>query len=148
MAEQQEARESAVGGVYEQIDTIYRRAVARSRRINAPLTQVEHSLLAYIGSHPGCRATDIASAFALNRSTVSRQLHALASLGLVSAGEDEQGQARRGRMLYVTAEGTKRLETSLAVHRDAVRSRLQGWSEPELQDFLTALQRFNAGNDG
>lgn len=139
VGKEQDARDDAVGSVYAQIDAIYRRAVARSRRINAPLTQVEHSLLAYIGAHPGCRATDIASAFSLNRSTVSRQLHALAELKLVTAEEP----GGRGRMLYVTGEGMRRLETSLSVHRQAVQSRLEGWSETELRDFLSALERFN-----
>lgn len=140
-----DTRDEAVGSVYAQIDAIYRRAVARSRRINAPLTQVEHSLLGYIGAHTGCRATDIASDFSLNRSTVSRQLHALAELSLVRADDEEQG--RRGRKLYVTPEGLRRLETSLSVHRKAVESRLEGWSETELRDFLAALQRFNEAPD-
>ena len=146
MGNKPDARDEAVGSVYAQIDAIYRRAVARSRRINAPLTQVEHSLLAYIGAHPGCRATDIASAFSLNRSTVSRQLSALAGLKLVRTDEEDPG--RRGRMLYVTREGMRRLETSLSIHRQAVQSRLEGWSEAELRDFLAALERFNAEPDG
>lgn len=133
--------------VYDQIDAIYRRAVARSRRINAPLTQVEQSLLAFIGSNPGCRATDIASAFALNRSTVSRQVHALAQLGLVVEGDDGDSQPRRGRALSVTEEGADRLKRSLAIHREAVRNRLDGWTESELKDFAAALERFNAAKD-
>ncbi|MCC3277689.1 MULTISPECIES: MarR family winged helix-turn-helix transcriptional regulator [unclassified Arthrobacter] len=143
MVKKQETQDDPVDSVYDEIEAIYRRALARSRRINAPLTQVEHSLLSFIGAHPGCRATDIASAFSLNRSTVSRQLHALADLSLVTAGEEEQGQGRRGRMLYVTDEGLRRLETSLSVQRSAVKSRLRGWSQAELQDFLAALKRFN-----
>ena len=136
-----------MGSVYDQIDAIYRRAVARSRRINAPLTQVEQSLLAFIGSNPGCRATDIASAFSLNRSTVSRQVHALAKLGLVVEGDDGDHQPRRGRALSVTDEGADRLKRSLAIHREAVRNRLDGWNESELRDFAAALERFNAVED-
>ena len=136
-----------MGDVYDQIDAIYRRAVARSRRINAPLTQVEQSLLAFIGSNPGCRATDIASAFSLNRSTVSRQVHALAELGLVVEGDDGDNQPRRGRALSVTDKGADRLQRSLAIHRESVRNRLEGWSESELKDFADALERFNAVED-
>ncbi|MDN3482827.1 MarR family winged helix-turn-helix transcriptional regulator [Arthrobacter sp. APC 3897] len=148
MEQQDKSRDTAVGNVYDQIDAIYRRAVARSRRINAPLTQVEQSLLAFIGSNPGCRATDIASAFSLNRSTVSRQVHALAELGLVIEGDDGDSQQRRGRALSVTEEGADRLKRSLAIHREAVRNRLEGWSEAELRDFAAALERFNsAGNE-
>ena len=146
MGEQDRSRDTAVGSVYEQIDAIYRRAVARSRRINAPLTQVEQSLLAFIGANPGCRATDIAAAFSLNRSTVSRQLHDLAELGLVKASDDD-GQGRRGRALFTTDEGADRLNRSLAIHREAVRTRLEGWTEPELLDFAAALERFNSGPD-
>ena len=147
MAQQEQFRDIAVESVYDQIDAIYRRAVARSRRINAPLTQVEQSLLAFIGSNPGCRATDIASAFALNRSTVSRQVHALAQLGLVVEGDDGDSQPRRGRALSVTEEGADRLKRSLAIHREAVRNRLDGWTESELKDFAAALERFNAAKD-
>lgn len=147
MAQQEQSRDIAVESVYDQIDAIYRRAVARSRRINAPLTQVEQSLLAFIGSNPGCRATDIASAFALNRSTVSRQVHALAQLGLVVEGDDGDSQPRRGRALSVTEEGADRLKRSLAIHREAVRNRLDGWTESELKDFAAALERFNAAKD-
>lgn len=147
MTQQDKSRDTAVGSVYDQIDEIYQRAVARSRRINAPLTAVEQSLLSHIGRNPGCLATDIASAFSLNRSTVSRQLHALADLGLVAAGEDDDGPARRGRPLHVTEEGADRLERSLAIHREAVRSRLAGWSESELRDFAAALERFNSATD-
>ncbi len=147
MAQQEQSRDIAVGSVYDQIDAIYRRAVARSRRINAPLTQVEQSLLAFIGSNPGCRATDIASAFSLNRSTVSRQLHALAELGLVVEGDDGDSQPRRGRALSVTNEGADRLKRSLAIHREAVRHRLDGWTESELRDFAAALERFNSAED-
>ncbi|MBO0895861.1 MULTISPECIES: MarR family winged helix-turn-helix transcriptional regulator [Arthrobacter] len=146
MAQQDRSRDIAVGSVYDQIDAIYRRAVARSRRINAPLTQVEQSLLAFIGGNPGCRATDIASAFSLNRSTVSRQIHALAELGLVVEG-DSDSQPRRGRALSVTEEGADRLKRSLAIHREAVRNRLDGWSEAELRDFAAALERFNGAKD-
>ncbi|MET4062013.1 DNA-binding MarR family transcriptional regulator [Arthrobacter sp. UYP6] len=147
MGQQDKSRDTAIGSVYDQIDAIYRRAVARSRRINAPLSQVEQSLLAFIGSNPGCRATDIASAFSLNRSTVSRQVHALADLGLVVEGDDGDHQPRRGRALSVTDEGADRLKRSLAIHREAVRNRLDGWSEPELKDFAAALERFNAAKD-
>lgn len=147
MTQQDESRDTAIGSVYDQIEAIYQRAVARSRRINAPLTAVEQSLLSYIGRNPGCRATDIASAFSLNRSTVSRQLHALGDLGLVIEGDDDDGQARRGRPLQVTEEGADRLDRSLAIHREAVRARLDGWSESELRHFAAALDRFNSGQD-
>lgn len=142
--EDNERRTDGINAVYRQMETMSRRAVARTRRMSAPLSFVEHSLLTFIGTTPGCRATDIAADFQLNRSTISRQLTALSELGLVEYAPQEN-DAGRGRVLRLTERGRQLRERSVEAQRSVVTSRLTEWSEDEIASFAAALARFNAG---
>lgn len=135
-----EQREIDIQSVYLHMQMITRRANARARQLAEPLSLVEHSLLRFIADTPGTRATDIAEAFELNRSTVSRQVGTLLDLGYAAYDDAEAG---RGRVLGLTDLGRERLEASAAVHRDAVNDRLTGWSEEQISSFAAALERYN-----
>ncbi|HAY43083.1 MAG TPA: MarR family transcriptional regulator [Micrococcaceae bacterium] len=138
-----EQRETDIQSVYLHMQMITRRANARARQLAEPLSLVEHSLLRFIADTPGTRATDIAEAFALNRSTVSRQVGTLLDLGYAAYDDTEAG---RGRVLGLTDLGRERLEASAAVHRAAVNDRLTGWSEEQISSFAAALERYNAAD--
>lgn len=138
-----EQRETDIQSVYLHMQMITRRANARARQLAEPLSLVEHSLLRFIADTPGTRATDIADAFALNRSTVSRQVGTLLDLGYAAYDDTEAG---RGRVLGLTDLGRERLEASAAVHRAAVNDRLTGWSEEKISSFAAALERYNAAD--
>lgn len=133
-------READIESVYHHIQMITRRANSRARQLAEPLSMVEHSLLRFIADTPGTRATDIAEAFSLNRSTVSRQVGTLLDLGYAVYDDSEAG---RGRVLELTKLGQERLDASAAVHRAAVIERLEGWSEEQISDFALALERYN-----
>lgn|SRR5690606_17136102 len=138
-----EERERDIQAVYHHMQMITRRANARARHLAEPLTLVEHSLLRFIADTPGTRATDIAEAFSLNRSTVSRQVGTLLDLGYVAYDDAEAG---RGRVLELTGVGQERLEASAAVHRAAVAERLEGWSEEQISLFAASLERYNVAD--
>ncbi|MGP9526979.1 MULTISPECIES: MarR family transcriptional regulator [Micrococcaceae] len=133
-------RETDIESVYHHMQMITRRANSRSRQLAEPLSTVEHSLLRFIADTPGSRATDIAEAFSLNRSTVSRQVGTLLDLGYAAYDDSEAG---RGRILELTKLGQERLDASAAVHRAAVIERLEGWSAEQISDFAAALERYN-----
>ncbi|SED91715.1 DNA-binding transcriptional regulator, MarR family [Arthrobacter alpinus] len=145
-------RDSDVEAVFGQLREISRRSNARSRIIDHPLTFVEHSLLRFIATTAGTRATDIATAFALNRSTVSRQINTLIGLGLVHYQDHETGgkdnstgaeTSGRGRILALTELGRIQLASSTAAHQDVVKDRLSGWTDSEIATFAAALARYN-----
>lgn len=136
-------READIRQAYEQIQELSRRINDRSRRLGEPLSFVEHSLLRFIANTPGVRATDIASAFALNRSTVSRQVAALAALGLVTELGHDAGTPGRGRILALTGEGEAKLAQAAAAQQESLRERLRGWSDEDVHDFAAALARYN-----
>lgn len=140
------SREADIRQTYGQLQEITRRSTDRSRRLSEPLTFVEHSLLRFIANTPGARATDIAAAFSLNRSTVSRQVAGLARLGLVTEQEHDGGSPARGRILALTEEGEAKLATAAAAQQGHLRDRLADWTDEEIHQFATALARYNAAD--
>jgi DNA-binding MarR family transcriptional regulator len=144
MARPKPSRAQLLDTIFEEINVITRRSTARARRLAAPLSYVEHSLLQFIGATPGCRATDIASSFHLNRSTVSRQVSALLDHGLVEYAERGDGSPLRGRELRLTTSGKSRLTSARGEQRKASFQRLADWSEDELATFAGLLDRYNS----
>ncbi len=145
-------RDSDVEAVFGQLREISRRSNARSRISDHPLTFVEHSLLRFIATTAGTRATDIAAAFTLNRSTVSRQVNTLIGLGLVHYQGHETDikdsstanpTSGRGRILALTELGRIQLASSTAAHQDVVKDRLKAWTDSEISAFASALARYN-----
>ncbi|MFJ8896123.1 MarR family winged helix-turn-helix transcriptional regulator [Leifsonia sp. NPDC102414] len=138
--EQQPDRDDIIASIGAQLTTVARRGTARVRRENEALSFVDQSLLNYIGANPGCRAVDIAAHFQLNRSTVSRQLAALAEFGLVVSAEPD---ASRGLALRLTDAGTAALRDAASTVQAALTTRLSGWTADELRAFAGMLSRYN-----
>ena len=162
-------RASDIEAVFGQLREISRRSNARSRSMEKTLSFVEDSLLRFIATTDGARATDIAAAFSLNRSTVSRQINSLIALGLVQYQDHQQDSAAtgglhgaesspsadpaatpppsgRGRILTLTESGKVQLTASTHVHQGVVKDRLSGWSDAEIATFAAALRRYNAAD--
>ena len=91
----------AIERVHTALTTIARRGSARVRREDA-VSPVDQSLLRFIAEHPGTRAIDIAEHFGFNRSTVSRQIGALSTAGLIADAADDGGEVRRGQPLRLS----------------------------------------------
>ncbi len=134
-------RSAAVERIQSELTTIARRGTARVRREDETLSFVDQSLLSFIRANPGCRAVDIAGHFQLNRSTVSRQLGALAEFGLIAGADADSG---RGHALAVTDRGRELLDRAAGSVRAALDERLTGWSADELVLFAGMLSRYNA----
>ncbi|MFF2052596.1 MarR family winged helix-turn-helix transcriptional regulator [Leifsonia sp. NPDC058194] len=130
--------------IQTELTTIARRGTARVRREDETLSFVDQSLLSFIRGNPGCRAVDIAAHFQLNRSTVSRQLGALAEFGLIAGADADSG---RGHALVVTERGRESLDRAAGSVRAALDERLAGWSADELALFAGMLARYNAAED-
>ena len=138
-------RGTSIARVQEELTTIARRGTARVRRENEALSFVDQSLLSYIGANPGCRAVDIAAHFQHNRSTVSRQLGALAEFGLIAAGDAASG---RGQALRLTEQGEEAIRASSQTVLTALTDRLSGWSPDEIEAFARMLERYNDIGEG
>ncbi|MFG3094325.1 MarR family winged helix-turn-helix transcriptional regulator [Streptomyces sp. NPDC048202] len=136
--------ESAVETIQREMTAFARRARASAGRMHPELSLVSYTLLGHLEERGGCRATDLASHYALDKSTVSRQVGALERAGLIErrlAPEDARVQ-----VLHLTRAGEEILAQVTERRRGAFQERLADWPEDDLVRFAAYLERYNAGS--
>ncbi|MGV9289444.1 MarR family winged helix-turn-helix transcriptional regulator [Streptomyces sp. NPDC003719] len=119
-----------------------RRARASAGRMHPELSLVSYTLLGHLEERDGCRATDLAAHYALDKSTVSRQVAALERIGLVERRVDPDDH--RVQVLHLTDAGRSILAQVTESRRTAFRERLADWSAEDLTRFAAYLERYNA----
>ncbi|MEV7202548.1 MarR family winged helix-turn-helix transcriptional regulator [Streptomyces griseoluteus] len=140
------AADAAVETIQREMTSFARRARASAGRMHPELSLVSYTLLGHLEERGGCRATDLASHYALDKSTVSRQVGALERAGLIErrlAPEDARVQ-----VLHLTEAGEEILAQVTRSRRAAFRERLADWPEDDLVRFAAYLERYNAGAAG
>ncbi|MFJ8789886.1 MarR family winged helix-turn-helix transcriptional regulator [Streptomyces sp. NPDC102462] len=123
-----------------------RRARASAGRMHPELSLVSYTLLGHLEESDGCRATDLAAHYALDKSTVSRQVTALQRAGLVERRLDPGDH--RVQLLHLTPAGQEILAQVTRRRRAAFRRRLGDWPEEDLTRFAGYLERYNAAASG
>ncbi|MFB8029145.1 MarR family winged helix-turn-helix transcriptional regulator [Streptomyces sp. NPDC055990] len=139
-------REESLDVIQRELTAFARRARSAAARLHPDLPLVSYTLLAHIDHRHGCRATDLAAHYMLDKSTVSRQVAALEKLGLVERHPDPDDQ--RIQVLHPTTAGVEALASTQASRRAAYRERLGAWSSDDLEQFAEYLLRYNATGDG
>ncbi|WP_280846798.1 MULTISPECIES: MarR family winged helix-turn-helix transcriptional regulator [unclassified Streptomyces] len=119
-----------------------RRARASAGRLHPELSLVSYTLLGHLEERDGCRATDLAAHYALDKSTVSRQVAALERSGLIERRQDPADH--RVQVLHLTEAGRRILGEVTVSRRAAVGERLAQWSPEDLERFAEYLVRYNA----
>lgn len=135
--------ESAVETIQREMTVFARRARASAGRIHPELSLVSYTLLGHLEESGGCRATDLAAHYALDKSTVSRQVAALERAGLIERRPDPEDH--RVQVLRLTGAGQEILAQVTRRRRAAFRERLAQWPEEDLVRFAAYLERYNAG---
>ncbi|MEV0126035.1 MarR family winged helix-turn-helix transcriptional regulator [Streptomyces sp. NPDC050703] len=118
-----------------------RRARATAARMHPELSLVSFTLLGHLEFQGGCRATDLAAHYTLDKSTISRQVGALEKAGLVERRRDPADH--RVHVLHLTERGNEVLAQVGNARRIAFRERLAEWSESDLSRFAEYLSRYN-----
>ncbi|MFF8599314.1 MarR family winged helix-turn-helix transcriptional regulator [Streptomyces sp. NPDC015232] len=136
------ARETSLDTIQRELTAFARRARAAAARLHPELPLVSYTLLAHIDDQQGCRATDLAAHYLLDKSTVSRQIAALEKLGLVERRPDPDDH--RVQVLHPTDAGTRLLASTQASRLAAYEERLRDWSAEDLAAFAGYLLRYNA----
>lgn len=137
-------REASVDVIQRELTAFARRARAAAARVHPELPLVSYTLLAHIEEQRGCRATDLAAHYLLDKSTVSRQVAALEKLGLIErrpAPDDHRVQ-----VLHPTAAGAELLATAQTSRLAAYQERLKDWSADDLAQFAAYLLRYNSAS--
>ncbi|MQY09466.1 MarR family winged helix-turn-helix transcriptional regulator [Actinomadura macrotermitis] len=137
-------RDDDVETIGWQLTAFARRARALAERLHPELPLASYSLLAHLAETGGCRATDLAAYFLLDKSTISRQIGDLERLGLVERQVDPANQ--RVKVLRPTEAGLRKLAEVGERQRTAFRSRLDSWSDADLAAFARYLERYNAAD--
>ena len=141
------ARDASIDTIQRELTAFARRARAAAARLHPELPLVSYTLLAHIVDQQGCRATDLATHYLLDKSTVSRQVAGLEKLGLVERRPDPDDH--RVQVLHPTAAGAEVLASTQASRLAAYEERLRDWSADDLARFAAYLLRYNsAGTSG
>lgn len=133
---------TTVETIQREMTAFARRARASAGRLHPELSLVSYTLLGHLEERDGCRATDLAAYYALDKSTVSRQVAALERAGLIERRQDPEDH--RVQVLHLTGAGRRILGRVTVSRRAAVAERLADWSQEDLERFAGYLVRYNA----
>ncbi len=134
-------RDESIEVIQREMTAFARRARATAARMHPELSLVSFTLLAHLEHQGGCRATDLAAHYTLDKSTISRQVGALEKAGLVERRLDPADH--RVHVLHLTDRGNAVLVQVGDARRIAFRERLAGWSGADLAQFADYLLRYN-----
>ncbi|MER5565108.1 MarR family winged helix-turn-helix transcriptional regulator [Streptomyces goshikiensis] len=134
-------REAAVETIQREMTAFARRARSAAARMHPELSLVSFTLLGHLEEHPGCRARDLAAHYALDKSTVSRQVAALERAGLVVRRADPADH--RVQVLELTSAGAAALDQAAEIRTAMFRERLADWAGEDLDRFAAYLLRYN-----
>jgi DNA-binding MarR family transcriptional regulator len=136
------ARTEGIDTIQRELTAFSRRARALASQIHPGLTLVSYAILDHLRERGGCRGTDLATHFLLDKSTVSRQIATLEKLGLVERSPDPEDQ--RGQIIHPSERGGELLRAAGQQRRQAFLARLADWSDEDVELFASLLERYNA----
>ena len=84
------------------------------------------------------RLSDVARRLAIDPSTASRQLHALAEAGLVQKATVEED--RRASLLSLTPAGEGMVERIMAARRSVITEIVEGWTPAQRRELARVLR--------
>ncbi|MFD7070934.1 MarR family winged helix-turn-helix transcriptional regulator [Streptomyces sp. NPDC059913] len=123
-----------------------RRARANSgemaREVHPDLESAAYGLLVQLESAGPQRATDLAAYFGVGKATMSRQLRALETLGLVIREPDPADG--RAFLVRLTAEGLDRYRSVRDARRERYVRKLADWDRAEVAELARLLHHLNA----
>jgi DNA-binding MarR family transcriptional regulator len=139
-----------IAEVEHELSNLFRRARSASmllaRRVHPEMDAAGYALISQIelgtsSGRAGVRASDVAQALGLDKSTVSRGLSQLETLGLIErVGDPDDGRAR---LLRLTEMGADRFGAMRAQRQVEFRAMLDRWESPDLSDLARLLARLN-----
>jgi DNA-binding MarR family transcriptional regulator len=135
------ARDASMDTIQRELTAFARRARAAAARMHPEVSLVAYTILAHLEEQQGCRATDLAAHYLLDKSTVSRQVAALERLGLIERRTDSTDH--RVQVLHLAPRGNEILATARRLRRQAFEERLTGWEPEDLERFADYLVRYN-----
>jgi DNA-binding MarR family transcriptional regulator len=116
-------------------------SVALARQVHPGLDGAGYSLMVALDGDDVVRAADLVVRFGVDKSTISRQLTHLSSLGLVERVPDASD--RRALVVRLTATGEERLHAVREARRGRIRGVLDDWPADDVRALGDLLGRLN-----
>lgn len=135
------SRSAAEQTIQRELTAFARRARGKAAELHPDLSLVAFSILDLVIERDGCLASDLAHHFALDKSTVSRQVSALEQLGYLRREVDSTN--RRNHILHATATGRQVVRETEQRRRDAFATRFEHWDDVDVARFADYLRRYN-----
>lgn len=139
------AEGAAVEALERELAVLLRRARAFSaqiaREVHPDLEPGAYGLLVRLSATGGERLTDLAAAFGVGKSTVSRQVTVLERLRLLERSPDPVDA--RAQVLCLTSDGKARLESARSARRERFRGLLARWADADVESLARLLHQFN-----
>ena len=143
--EQRAGTREAFTHLEREIGLLLRRSRAISarlaREVHPDLDGASYGLLALLQDAGPLRAGDLVARLGLDKSTVSRQVTSLVSLGLATRTPDPDDA--RAQVLAPSAEGSARLARIREARRARWESDLGDWPPEDIATLASLLARFN-----
>lgn len=145
-----DARGHAMRDLEHQIGMLLRRIrrglADRAAQVHPDLSGTSFTLLATLTEFGPRRASDLSGLFALDKGAVSRIVHQLVDLGLVSREPDpEDGRAS---LLSATPLARQRMDLLTDGRREEFGAALAGWDPEEIAALAHGLDRLNQSISG
>lgn len=129
-----------------ELSVLLRRARAASaglaREVHPELEASAYGLMVRLNHAGPQRATELAAYFGVGKATMSRQLRALESLGLVTRRPDPVDG--RASLVELTEEGRARFTVVRRARRQRYVAQLSAWDRSEIAELARLLHRLNA----
>ncbi|SHN44118.1 MarR family winged helix-turn-helix transcriptional regulator [Cryptosporangium aurantiacum] len=115
--------------------------VTSASKVHTGLELSAYATLRLLDTEGPLRASTIGERFALDKSTVSRQLSRLIDWGLVERTPDPSDG--RAHLVAITPTGHERLMGVSQERKQEVRRMLERWDEKDVAEFGRLLEQFN-----
>lgn len=120
---------------------VRRLSIDLARQVDEGLEAAAYGLLGLLADGGDVRAADLAERLGLDKSTVSRQVTQMESMGLIQRVTDPQDG--RARLIHVTDEGRSRVQQLRAARGRWFGEALEHWPTADVDTLAVLLKRLN-----
>lgn len=118
--------------------------VRAAAKFDSSLQPAAFHIVRWLYSYGPTNAATLAESTAMDRSSVSRLVKQLQSLGYVS--REASPNDGRGIVLSLTEYGQQKISDALKEKESVFFERISDWKDAELHDFIQMLRHFNGFN--
>ncbi|GLI05542.1 MarR family transcriptional regulator [Paenibacillus tyrfis] len=118
--------------------------VRAAAKFDSSLQPAAFHIVRWLYSYGPTNAATLADSTAMDRSSVSRLVKQLQSLGYVN--REASPKDGRGIVLSLTEYGQQKIIDALKEKESIFYERLSDWKDAELHDFIQMLRQFNGFN--